>query len=205
MRNHPQLSRSYGMLPPNEPRQANTIDQRLAAMIYACIIRASERIGGETGHHVGNRADQIQPGLNEFATAFDLSGITIGTVENGLSGGGCVQLHSQDLNAHTLWIGHHMTDGGATSRGIRADDGERVVQTDYTGTIQRVDQLETLLRARNIRLALVKMGNWAASSAALVPFDGRRHRRTDPSPTKNVSPSASRAPSVRPRRESPPL
>lgn len=55
MRNHPQLSRSYGMMRPNEPGQATTIDQRLAAMIYACIIRASERIRGETGHHVGNR------------------------------------------------------------------------------------------------------------------------------------------------------
>lgn len=70
------------MIRPNEPGQATTIDQRIAAMIYACIIRASERIGGETGHHVGNRADQIQPGLNEFATAFDLAGITLGTVEN---------------------------------------------------------------------------------------------------------------------------
>lgn len=70
-----------------------------------------------------------------------------------------MQLHSQDHNAHTLWIGHHLAEGGATWRGIRADDGERVVQTDYTGTIQRMDQLEALLRARQIRLDLVKMGS----------------------------------------------
>lgn len=76
MCNRPQLSRSYGMIRPNEPGQATTLDQRLAAMIYACIVRASERIGGETGHHVGNRdtfsADQMLIKYNQVSMNLQL-------------------------------------------------------------------------------------------------------------------------------------
>lgn len=79
------------MMHPDEPGQATKIDQGLAAMIYACIIRASQRIVDETGLNAGNwdtfSVDQIQAGLNEFATAFELGGITLGTIENDRPGG----------------------------------------------------------------------------------------------------------------------
>lgn len=149
-----------------DQRIRDTSAQGLALTVYASIIRASERIRDEIGMGPGNRdtfsADQLQAGLDDWAQGLGLGGVTLGTVEHGRPDGRRVLLHSNDAANHTVWIGHHQTQGGATWRGIRGRDGGMAPEAIYTGVVGRIARMETLLAARGVRLADMTFGEVVA-------------------------------------------